>query len=304
MSGPETGSVRRPAVAGSFYPAAPEQCRQLAAAFVRAQPGVPAIAAERRWIGGIVPHAGWICSGAIAGQTLATMAASLGDAQSVDVVVIFGAVHTPLPIDAAALDSHDRWLVPGGDTAVSEALRRKLTESSGALFGVDDRFHEREHAVEVELPLVQQVWPGAAVLPVEVPPIDSAIEIGARTAREVQVVGLRAVFLASSDLTHYGPNYQFTPAGVGIAALQWAKENDRRLLSVVSNMRPEAVVTEVRRQMNACGGGAIAAMLAACREHGANEALVLRHQNSFEVLQNVAPQRPDNAVGYAGVVIG
>ena len=304
MSGPETGSVRRPAVAGSFYPAAPEQCRQLAAAFVRAQPGVPAIAAERRWIGGIVPHAGWICSGAIAGQTLATMAASLGDAQSVDVVVIFGAVHTPLPIDAAALDSHDRWLVPGGDTAVSEALRRKLTESSGALFGVDDRFHEREHAVEVELPLVQQVWPGAAVLPVEVPPIDSAIEIGARTAREVQVVGLRAVFLASSDLTHYGSNYGFAPAGLGLQGLNWAKDNDRRLLALIAANRAEDVVTEVRQRHNACGGGAIAAMLAACREFGAAEARVLIHANSYETLAHVAPQSPNNAVGYAAVVIG
>ena len=69
-------------------------------------------------------------------------------------------------------------------------------------------------------------------------------------------------------------------------------------------MTPEGVVPEVRRQFNACGGGAIAATMAACREHGAAEALVLRHQNSFETLANIAPQRPDNAVGYAGIVIG
>jgi AmmeMemoRadiSam system protein B len=57
--------------------------------------------------------------------------------------------------------------------------------------------------------------------------------------------------------------------------------------------------------MNACGGGAIAAMLAACREHGAKSGDVLRHANSYETLAGVAPQYgPENAVGYASVVIG
>ena len=82
---------------------------------------------------------------------------------------------------------------------------------------------------EVELPLVQQAWPGAAVLPIEVPLIEQAIEIGRRTAREVMAAKLRPVFLASSDLTHYGVNYGFAPAGLGMHGLNWAKENDRRL---------------------------------------------------------------------------
>ena len=94
------------------------------------------------------------------------------------------------------------------------------------------------------------------------------------------------------------------PRASGLAALEWAKENDRRLLAVVTDMRPERIVPEVRQRLNACGGGAIAAMLAACREHGATEASVLRHASSFETLRRVAPQTPDNAVGYAGVVVG
>jgi len=55
---------------------------------------------------------------------------------------------------------------------------------------------------------------------------------------------------------------------------------------------------------NACGGGAIAAMLSACRELGANEARVLHHANSYETLSVIDPQPPDNAVGYASVVVG
>src|SRR5438552_9088066 len=187
MGGPKAGSrtFRPAAVGGMFYPAEPQACRALAKSFVENAP-VRGAGAEKRWLGGIVPHAGWVCSGAIAGQTIATLAASLTGAQGVvDVVVIFGAVHTPLPIAAAALDSHGRWEVPGGACEVPQELERKLTESPGGLFGVDDRFHAQEHAIEVELPLVQQAWPNAAVLPVEVPLVDHAIEIGRRTAREI-----------------------------------------------------------------------------------------------------------------------
>src|SRR5204862_461483 len=131
-------------------------------------------------------------------------------AQSVpspDVVVVFGAVHTPLDVDFAAFDSHEAWSVPGGETRIANDVTRRLTGGSGAasrLFAVEPRLHEREHAVEVELPLIQAAWPKAALLPVEVPAIDEAVEIGRRVAEQIGESGLRAVYLASSDLTHYG----------------------------------------------------------------------------------------------------
>ena len=166
------------------------------------------------------------------------------------------------------------------------------------------RLHAREHAVEVELPLIRAAWPDVTVLPVEVPLTDFSGEIGRTTARQVETGRYRAVYLASSDLTHYGPAYRFAPAGVGPQGLAWAKDNDRRLLDLVEAMRIDDVVPEVRQRANACGGGAIAAMLAACREAGANRATVLRHANSFETLAAVAPQPPTDAVGYAAVVVG
>ena len=141
------------------------------------------------------------------------------------------------------------------------------------------------------------------MLPIEVPLIDEAMEIGVQTARAVAAEKLRPVFLASSDLTHYGSNYGFAPVGLGLQGLLWAKENDARLLELISRMAVERIVAEVRGRYNACGGGAIAAMMAACREFGAEEGRVLRHTNSYETLAHVAPQSPDNAVGYAAAVI-
>lgn len=288
-------TARPPVFAGRFYPADPSECQRAAAAFI----DQAAIGADdrTRWLGGIVPHAGWVCSAAIAGQTMAAM-----KAQPIDVVIVFAAIHTPLPTGLAVLDSNRTWQTPGMDFEIARHLRARLIEMSG-LFSVDDRFHAQEHAVEVELPLIRAAWPHAMVLPVEVPVVHQAIEIGRRAADQVLAAGLSAVYLASSDLTHYGPNYRFTPAGVGAAALDWAKDNDRRLLQLVTDMRIEQVVPEVRSRCNACGGGAIAAMMAACREHGGASGRVLGHANSFETLATIQPQPPTNAVGYASVVI-
>jgi AmmeMemoRadiSam system protein B len=297
MAGPRVASVRKPAVAGLFYPAGREECLAEARALLRINEN--AMSDSGRWSGAIVPHAGWACSGAIAGESIGTLAQQ----GPVDLVVVFGAIHTPLHTDLATLDAHARWAVPGGESSLPAELQRELTEGS-ELFVVDERFHEHEHAVEVELPLIQLAWPDAQVLPIEVPVTEDAIEIGRATARLVNASGLRAVYLASSDLTHYGPNYRFAPVGVGAHGLAWAKENDRRLLDLVTDMRVEAIVPEVRDRLNACGPGAIAAMMAACREIGARGAQVLRHQNSCEALEKIAPQPPDNAVGYAAVLVG
>ena len=151
------------------------------------QDDVGAAAGERVWTGAIVPHAGWVCSGAIAAQSIAALARST---PAPDVVVVFGAVHTPVDVDFAALDAHDAWRVPGGDTPLAaDAMRGLLASAGRELFAVEDRLHRHEHAVEVELPLIQQAWPGAALLPIEVPAIDDAVEIGRRTAEELASSG-------------------------------------------------------------------------------------------------------------------
>jgi AmmeMemoRadiSam system protein B len=294
VTGPNELSVRQPVMAGRFYPADPRECRAVAERLVRDTQAQPVAGG----LGGIVPHAGWICSGAIAGQTLAALAGGVKP----DIVVIFGAVHTPIDIRVAALESHDTWAVPGEVCDAGRDLAESLERTSD-LFATDDRLHVHEHAVEVELPLIRVVWPEVVVLPVEVPVVDNAAEIGRKTARMLLERGHRAVFLASSDLTHYGPSYRFVPAGVGIEALNWAKENDRGLLRRIENFEIDQIVPEVRQHLNACGAGAIAAMLAACKEAGAQRATVLRHANSYETLAQVAPQRPVDAVGYAAVVV-
>ena len=156
MVGPKQGlgRVRPPAFAGTFYPADAAACLDQARSFVDAVDLSSPAVRRKHWIGGVVPHAGWICSGAIAGQTIAALSAA-ATGRTVDVVVVFGAVHSPEPLDVAALGDAARWDVPGGGVDVPAELERRLAESSANLFCVDERFHQQEHAVEVELPMIR-----------------------------------------------------------------------------------------------------------------------------------------------------
>lgn len=293
------GSTRPPAVAGRFYPGDAEKCvRQARELFEphRAKNEQ----APSAGVGGLLPHAGWIASGSIAAQTLATLAVAVQP----EVVVVFGAVHTPGDVNEwASLDTYEAWETPGAQTEVARDIRSQLGKTDG-LFVMNDLLHRDEHAVEVEIPLIREVWPNAKLLPIEVPVNRFAVDVGKTTARCLTDKGFRAVYLASSDLTHYGPAYRFVPAGVGQQGVAWAKRNDQRVLKLITEMNAEGVVPEVCNNYNACGGGAIAAMIAACREAGATRAQLLRHANSVETLADVAPQPPTNAVGYASVVLG
>src|SRR6266478_115522 len=123
-----------------FYPRDAKACVTLAGELVNV--GVEAAPAMGGGLGGIVPHAGWICSGAIAGEVLGTLAR--GAAAPPDVVVVFGAVHTPIDLRVAALASHWSWAVPGGVSAVARDLA-ELLERGSELFATDDRLHVREH---------------------------------------------------------------------------------------------------------------------------------------------------------------
>ena len=128
MSGPRDQAVRNPAVAGMFYPAGSEQCqaavRELfqsarAAGAAKQEKPLPALVG----LGAVVPHAGWVCSGAIAAEAIAALAAQR---PQVDLVVVLGAIHTAMPVERGVLDSYARWAVPGGESTVRGVIREEL----------------------------------------------------------------------------------------------------------------------------------------------------------------------------------
>ncbi len=293
--------IREPAVAGRFYPAEAESCRaELARCF--GGPGVAGASdlrpsAAEKVIGGIVPHAGWMFSGPTAAAVIEAVAARRSPATA----VIFGAVHVRHGPRASVFNA-GAWETPLGPVPVDERLAERIA-SAGTLFEADPYAHEHEHSIEVEVPLLRHLFPDIRIVPIMVPPTDHAATVGRIVGRICRDAQADAVFLGSSDFTHYGPSYGFMPHGTGPAALLWAKEhNDRRLIDLILAMQEEAVVPEARAHANACGAGAIAATIAASRECGATCATLLRHTTSAEVMRGRFDDAPHDAVGYAGIV--
>jgi len=294
--------IREAAMAGRFYAADPEQCRAEIARCLAQASGRPAgeVDAERpeRVIGAIVPHAGWVCSGAVAARVFEAVRA----ARSPEVVVIFGAIHVRHG-PRATIFASGAWETPLGLAHIDERLASRLHGQTG-LLEVDPHAHEGEHSIEVEVPFIQQLMPGARIVPIMVPPGEHAAMLGGAVGRACRAFQADVLFVASTDLTHYGPRFGFAPRGVGPAGVAWARDvNDRRMIDAIRAMREDAVVSESKANQNACGAGAVAATIAACKAFGATKAALLEHTTSFDVLRSLEPAA-DDSVGYAGMLIG
>ncbi len=276
--------VRQPVVAGRFYPADPVACRRAVEALLPREPGTPAL-------GAIVPHAGWVYSGATAAPALAGVAAF-----GPDTVVFFGAAHSMFREEASVWTS-GAWRTPLGEVLVDEELSSAILAT--ARVSADPRPHEREHSIEVQLPILQVLRPEARIVPIVVQPTAGAATIGREVgavARAASEAGKRVAVVGSTDLTHYGPAYGFEPAGRGSVGVRWAKEkNDRRLIRLIERLAADEIVAETSANHNACGGGAIAATIAAAAALGASRYVELRHTTSAEV---AAELEAVNSVGY------
>jgi AmmeMemoRadiSam system protein B len=288
--------IRRPAVAGVFYPDDPERCRFEVDHYLKtALSSAVETSAQTKVLGGLAPHAGWSYSGAVAARSLGLVA----DAD-VQTVIVFGAVHR-LRGRGAAVYSSGSWITPVGEIRIDEEFARDVLKASPH-FVEDLEAHGPEHSIEVEVPFLQAAAPSATLLPIMMPPIAEAAQLGRIVAQCAQALGRRVLFFASSDLTHYGPRFEFVPAGIGDAGIRWAKDvNDRRLLDRVVALDAEGIVPEAREHQNACGPGAIAATIAACQELGATRGFILEHTSSSEVLARGGETMVD-AVGYASAV--
>lgn len=302
-------SHRKPAVAGQFYPSEQQACRAEAEAYLAADAKVPAgedaaLAGMRaavaegseELIGGVVPHAGWICSGAIAAAVLRELVWRT----AVETFVVFGAAHR-LAGETAALYGHGAWSTPLGEMAIDEDLASAVVSSVPDVCENEEP-HLAEHSIEVQLPFLQQLMPEARLLPILVPHTAPGPAIGMAVAEQARLLQREVAFIGSTDLTHYGPRYGFTPKGAGADGLEWARNvNDRAFIDLVCAMEADRVAPEARRHQNACGAGATAATIAACRRSGATRGVLLRHATSNEVLAGRFGRMSD-AVGYAGIV--
>jgi AmmeMemoRadiSam system protein B len=168
----------------------------------------------------------------------------------------------------------------------------------------DPGAHISEHSIEVQVPFIQYLFAGAKILPIVVPPREQAVALGTSVG---QIIGRdeqkKIVCIGSTDLTHYGPRYGFTPIGTGVEALKWADSvNDQKFIDLALKLEPEGLLASAAENCNACGAGAAAAAVAAAKKLGKAGGLLLAHTNSNEVMLRKMGTTSADSVGYAAII--
>ncbi|AUX08647.1 MEMO1 family protein [Halalkaliarchaeum desulfuricum] len=291
--------VRQPAVAGEFYRGDPAALKeQIEACFTNEHgPGtVPETEAKResdprsgesrspqeRLLGLVVPHAGYPYSGPIAAHSYAALARSW----TPETAVVLGPNHRQVGAEIA-LPSHDAWETPLGTLPVDDRLRDELLGTAEAI-RIDDRAHGAEHAVEVQLPFLQQLEATSRILPVSVATRERSRceSLGEAIARAIDAIGRDAVVIASTDLTHYEPPEAATAA-------------DEPVLDLLADLDPVGLLDHVERTAHTmCGPGATAATLSAGSRLGAESGTVYAYATSADTATTGG-----RTVGYAAAGI-
>jgi hypothetical protein len=281
--------IRRAVFSGSWYPSQASECEDSIQEFLETvdrRKGEP----DRALFGGIVPHAGWYFSGRIACYVIHR----LKGATEPDVIVLFG-MHLHKG-NTGYIMPEGAWETPFGEIPVDEKLAKELAEKFHFKIETHDNFVQ-DNTIELQLPFVKYFFPDSKIVAMGVPPDRLALEAGVFAGETSKRLGYSIKVLGSTDLTHYGPNYGFTPKGRGKAAHDWVKnENDRKVIDQMVAMDPLAVIEEAGENSSACCAGAAAAALAAGKALGAKTAYEIAYATSYEKSPG------DSFVGYAGIV--
>ncbi len=281
--------IRKSVFSGSWYPSKASECEDMIQQFLmdaknRRKP------MERKYYGGIVPHAGWYFSGKIACNVFQC----LKTGPDCDVMIVFG-MHLHRG-DSGYIMPAGAWETPFGNISVDESLAQELVRRFSFIIETPDDF-QRDNTIELQLPFVKYFFPDTRIVAIGIPPTQMAVEVGEFIAEMSERLGVSIKVIGSTDLTHYGPNYGFSPKGTGNKALDWVtRENDRGVIDQMLAMNPTGVIQEARNSGNACCAGAAAAAIAAGKKMGAIQASEIGYATSYDKSPG------DSFVGYAGIV--
>ncbi|MFC1634732.1 AmmeMemoRadiSam system protein B [Planctomycetota bacterium] len=288
--------TRKPIVAGQFYPGQHYACVDQINECLDARTLHESL--PETIVAGIVPHAGWTFSGSVAALVFAAIRQQH---EKVHTFVLFGAAHSYLGRSPALCD-RGVWETPLGNAAIDEELADILLKKGAAIS--DGNAHRPEHSIEVQLPFIQYFFAGAKILPILVPPTEKAIALGTQVGEIIAEEDRKKIIcLGSTDLTHYGPRYGFTPQGTGEKALAWAKDvNDKKFIDSALELDAASVLTSAAENGNACGPGATAATVAAAKVLGCQSGLLLAHTTSNEIMLEKTGSTSADSVGYAAII--
>ena len=240
----------------------------------------------------IAPHAGWYYSGRTAARAVCALE------PKVETIVVLGG---HLPSGAPPLFAmEDAVRTPFGHMSIDSELRSLLQNE---INGAEDRF--RDNTVEVLLPMVRFYFPNAMLLWLRLPAEIASFEAGKKIFQTAAKLNRKINVLGSTDLTHYGSNYGFSPKGTGITALRWVREvNDANFISAVESGRSDEVLRRAEQDSSACSAGAVLGAMGFAQEAKLGAARLLEYATSAGDVTDDDDEAPDSFVGYAAFAFG
>jgi MEMO1 family protein len=271
-------AIRQPAVAGRFYPANPERLRAEVESYLAA-PADVATEPKIRALGCVVPHAGYMYSGHVAGAVYRRL-------ELPQRFVILCPNHTGMG-EPLAIMSQGAWDTPLGEAEIDEELAEE-SKRRMPLLSEDNEAHRSEHALEVQLPFLQVLAPGFRFVPIAVGTSNFEVlsALGVALGNTLAQLRERVLIIASSDMNHYESD-------------SITRVKDRRAIDQLLALDARGLYDVIRDgNISMCGYGPAVAMLTATRKLGATQAELIRYATSGDISGD-----KDMVVGYAGIAV-
>jgi MEMO1 family protein len=267
--------IRKPAVAGLFYPDNPVKLKEMIGDLLAIAPngnlGIDIF-------GIIVPHAGYIYSGLTAAYAFNTIKRN-----KINTAVIISPSHREYFPGISVFDG-DAYETPFGIVEINKEVAEKLTEDSTEIF-LGEIGHRQEHAVEVEIPFLQQLFENLKIVPV-VMGDQKPLLINELSKKLAYIYDEGIIIIASSDLSHYHTREE-------------ADVLDSLTAKHINDFNYDKLLLDLElKHCEACGGGCIIALMKAAAERKYGKSLILNRSDSSDVSGD-----ENEVVGYLSAVI-
>lgn len=276
--------LRRPAVAGIFYPSNFDELKaSIEDSFLhKLGPGKkpPSNEAIGEKVVLVSPHAGYMYSGPVAANGYYACSYLKG----IELVVIAGPNHYGIGSGVATV-REGVWETPLGRVEIDGDSARRLVELSG-IIDFDDSAHIKEHSIEVQIPFLQYIFHDKIkILPISMmlQDMSTAIDVGKAIADCVK--DKKFLLIASSDFTHYEPQ-------------EVASRKDSEAIKAILQMDVSKLYDVIENlNITMCGYGPVAAMITAAKELSITNGKLLKYATSGDITGDYS-----SVVGYASIL--
>ncbi|HOJ50333.1 MAG TPA: AmmeMemoRadiSam system protein B [Spirochaetota bacterium] len=235
--------------------------------------------------GGLVPHAGWFFCGKLICGVIQILKNNNPDPDLICVigghltsnspVLYLGYSEAETPLGNIKIDKvATEW--------ITERLEFKCLEPNNG-----------DNTVEIVLPFVKYFFPDVPIIGFRAPSSKLSIKLGNIIRDYADKNNLNLITIGAADLTHYGPNYDFMPAGFGKSGIEWARNNDKKLIDRILSLDAESVLSLANSEYSSCSPGPIASLIEFSKE---SKPFLLDYYTSYDIYPS------DSFVGYVGIL--